>query len=350
MRLTCPNCAAQYEIDASLIPETGRDVQCSNCGKTWFQPPEGGLPVEEPAPEPAPEPALEPEVAEPEPAPEPVAAEPEPAPEAPVEPAPEPVGDGFEPEADRLTGLTDEAAEFFGGRIESESPSQPVDDDTDWVDEDTYDPPLDPTPEPAPGGPALPRRTIDPEVRQILEEERDLERAARAAERGQPLETQTELGLSEGEPARDVAQRTARLRGAPEEPEPAPKPQPELQPEPAPRPAPMPPNALPDVDEINSTLTANSDRRERLVTHADLEEAQARRSGFRYGFSIMMLIAAGMIVLYLTAPALGRSIPALEPTLAAYVDWANGMRLGLDGALERSVGGLSRLLGGESAG
>ena len=47
MRLTCPNCDAQYEIEASLIPPTGRDVQCSNCGKTWFQPPEGGL-AEEP--------------------------------------------------------------------------------------------------------------------------------------------------------------------------------------------------------------------------------------------------------------------------------------------------------------
>ncbi|KPQ06052.1 MAG: zinc-ribbon domain [Rhodobacteraceae bacterium HLUCCA12] len=40
MRLTCPNCRAQYEIDGSAIPEGGRDVQCSACGTTWFQPPE----------------------------------------------------------------------------------------------------------------------------------------------------------------------------------------------------------------------------------------------------------------------------------------------------------------------
>lgn len=37
MRLTCPNCAAQYEIDASLLPEDGREVQCSACGHIWFQ-------------------------------------------------------------------------------------------------------------------------------------------------------------------------------------------------------------------------------------------------------------------------------------------------------------------------
>lgn len=36
MRLICPNCDAQYEVDDSAIPETGRDVQCSNCGHGWF--------------------------------------------------------------------------------------------------------------------------------------------------------------------------------------------------------------------------------------------------------------------------------------------------------------------------
>jgi len=40
MRLICPNCGAQYEVDTGLIPETGRDVQCSNCGHGWFQHPE----------------------------------------------------------------------------------------------------------------------------------------------------------------------------------------------------------------------------------------------------------------------------------------------------------------------
>lgn len=38
MRLTCPNCGAQYEVPEEVIPFEGRDVQCSNCGKTWFQP------------------------------------------------------------------------------------------------------------------------------------------------------------------------------------------------------------------------------------------------------------------------------------------------------------------------
>lgn len=37
MRLTCPNCGAQYEVPDEVIPSEGRDVQCSNCGDTWFQ-------------------------------------------------------------------------------------------------------------------------------------------------------------------------------------------------------------------------------------------------------------------------------------------------------------------------
>lgn len=37
MRLICPSCVAQYEIDEDVIPSEGRDVQCANCGHTWFQ-------------------------------------------------------------------------------------------------------------------------------------------------------------------------------------------------------------------------------------------------------------------------------------------------------------------------
>ncbi|SEQ10875.1 zinc-ribbon domain-containing protein [Thalassovita taeanensis] len=37
MRLICPNCGAQYEVPDGVIPQAGRDVQCSSCGNTWFQ-------------------------------------------------------------------------------------------------------------------------------------------------------------------------------------------------------------------------------------------------------------------------------------------------------------------------
>lgn len=43
MRLTCPECAAQYEIADGLIPPQGREVECSACGHGWHQPGEATL-------------------------------------------------------------------------------------------------------------------------------------------------------------------------------------------------------------------------------------------------------------------------------------------------------------------
>lgn len=89
MRLTCPNCNAQYEVPDEVIPDEGRDVQCSNCEKTWFQPkdPEAEPVTSDPAPVPEEKTAESaPEVAE---ASEPQATDPTPEPED-AEPAPEP--------------------------------------------------------------------------------------------------------------------------------------------------------------------------------------------------------------------------------------------------------------------
>lgn len=64
MRLTCPNCSARYEVDEAMVPPGGRDVQCSNCSQTWFQP---GARRADPPPMSAPDP----EAAAPAPPPEP---------------------------------------------------------------------------------------------------------------------------------------------------------------------------------------------------------------------------------------------------------------------------------------
>jgi predicted Zn finger-like uncharacterized protein len=52
MRLICPNCDAQYEVPYDVIPEAGRDVQCSDCGHTWFQEAVSALPRPERKPVP----------------------------------------------------------------------------------------------------------------------------------------------------------------------------------------------------------------------------------------------------------------------------------------------------------
>ncbi len=65
MRITCPSCASEYDIDAAAIGARGRMVRCANCEAEWFQGPIGGeeaappppAPSVAPDPEPAPQPA-----------------------------------------------------------------------------------------------------------------------------------------------------------------------------------------------------------------------------------------------------------------------------------------------------
>ncbi len=133
MRLICPNCDAEYEVDDSAIPDGGRDVQCSNCGHAWFQMP----------------PAVESDLAE------------EEALFGRAEPvtAPPPVPQTRAPETrEGEPG----AAEFIA-----------------------------PQPEPAP----LARRALDENLMAVLREEAEREAAARRAEQA-PIETQTEMPLA----------------------------------------------------------------------------------------------------------------------------------------------------------
>jgi predicted Zn finger-like uncharacterized protein len=41
MRLTCPNCGAEYEAPRNMLPAGGRHVQCSACHTRWFARGEG---------------------------------------------------------------------------------------------------------------------------------------------------------------------------------------------------------------------------------------------------------------------------------------------------------------------
>lgn len=43
MRITCPSCAAQYEVDAEDISPTGQEFQCSDCLNIWEQSRDGSV-------------------------------------------------------------------------------------------------------------------------------------------------------------------------------------------------------------------------------------------------------------------------------------------------------------------
>ena len=36
MIISCPNCNKQFQIDNSLIPDEGRNLQCGSCNHVWF--------------------------------------------------------------------------------------------------------------------------------------------------------------------------------------------------------------------------------------------------------------------------------------------------------------------------
>lgn len=305
MRLVCPNCGAQYEVDDHAIPEGGRDVQCSACGHSWYQmpladeqEPESEVAV---APDGAADHEREPEetttVAEPSPeVTEEAKAEPESGPEAPA--------DEVEPE---LVAMEDELPDEAGHAKKHEE--------------------LMPAP-------------VKDEVRSILQEEAEREMVARATELGaepERVETQPDLGLGAGpdpeaERRRLARERVARLRGE----EASDQPEADFDAnlgheEEVPDDEARGRELFPDIEEINSTLEQHvpSDAAEQ----PDGAIPVRARSGFARGFSLVVFIFAILVALYVLAPRFAETVPALKPALAAYVDAINTARGWLDTVL-----------------
>ena len=456
MRLVCPNCNARYEIEASLIPSEGRDVQCSSCGETWWQPPPDAAQGEHSPTEAAggaetlsfPETGMAP--ADPqsgsagdpdrpraaieasEGATVPAGSDSPEAPGRPTDPAAvgatpdgrdlhastggqdhDPVDEGgrsAERSPAEAPGLSGSALSWFGRDLGGSAPP-PADAGPPLLDEENpapargdatsrdvgrtesrrHDPGApwappeggsgvgrsaegsgdraagaperaahptaglhdggrserpaetgDADDEEMPVGPGRPegetpvgpdrpdpvRPPIDPSVLGILRAEAEREIAARRAERA-ALEQQGAFGLAEaGRPQLAAAAvgpfPSDRMTG------------PDLGSRSA---------VLPDIVALNSTLTATGDREHPPSGVPRDEVVRRQRSGFRLGFSLILIAALALIVLYLLAPALGQAVPALHPALADYVDRANAMRLALDRVLGGALADLRALAG-----
>ena len=293
MRLICPNCGAQYEVDDNVIPEAGRDVQCSNCGHTWYQKPNSRQTSQPVAPAPMTDPA---------------------------EAAPK---------------------DEFGRSPVPHGPDE----------SETQDPPsADAAPDPAQAAepePPAPRETgipssVTPEVSDILREEAALEETQRQSETP-ALESQPDLGLdaSPEETPPNISERMARLRG--EEDELA-----------STVPAAAAASAaaighrkdlLPDIEEINSSLTP-ADTEHSAQGETGDAAIEARRGGFRRGFAMVIIVFGVMLLIYLYAPKIVEFNPQTEPALSAYVDWVNNLRTSLDSFMADAATRLTKLLAG----
>lgn len=266
MRLICPNCGAQYEVDDKVIPGEGRDVQCSSCGHTWFQRP-----------------------------------------------------------AHLDQDLADE--------LDIELPDQ---EEPATV---TAPPPSRDNRGTPDAAPSRVRRSLDPEVADVLREEAAREAEVRRAERTRSdtrLETQPDLGLDDGAktpPSRSEAARAriARMRGGSNADSAADEAAAAAVAADSSR-----RELLPDIEEINSSLRASGNR---TTDQADESEdgqgtgrsaGEGKRGGFRLGFMLIVLIALAAVLVYAFAPQIVETVPAAEPYMTSYLDWANEMRTRTD--------------------
>ncbi|NSY37943.1 thioredoxin [Leisingera sp. ANG59] len=343
MRLTCPNCAAQYEVPEDVIPPEGRDVQCSNCGQTWFQAAAG-------AAEAAPEDALEnigieeafaraaeaeaKEKAEREQAAK-AAREAEAKektereraaqakreagqqPEAASDPEPEDSTQeaALEP-ADEAESAADVPQDRPGGDADDHTGGHDEDEGEDEGEGESVH--AEEAPQPQRG------RTLDPEMSDILREEAAREAELRKAE-AQSLETQPDLGLEDPAPAEDdeaarrsrqARDRMARMRG--EDPRQLAAAESGSRKE-----------LLPDIEEINSTLRSAGSSAP--APQADPEELPVRRkSSFARGFAFSVIAALILVMVYDKAPLIAEKLPQADPALSSYVDWVDQARLWLD--------------------
>jgi predicted Zn finger-like uncharacterized protein len=276
MRLICPNCDAQYEVPDDVMPPEGRDVQCSNCGQTWYQ--------EHP--------------------------------------------DTVAREQNEAKSAPDEDEEVVQEDALPPAPEQPpVDVAPKAPDVPTFDRDEEITTKPIrePG-----RKSLDPAVADVLREEAELEKRARRNEGLSGLESQPDLGLGtepQDNPERRLVQareRMARLRG--EEPVPD-----DLD-------APMSSDSvltsrrdlLPDIEEINSTLRSNNDRSPANDPGqtAQIEVREARSS--RRGFTLVVALVSVLTLIYVFADQISQMVPQAEQPLTTYVAIVDSWRLWLD--------------------
>jgi len=100
---------------------------------------------------------------------------------------------------------------------------------------------------------------------------------------------------------------------------------------------------LPDIEEINSSLTPQVDGDIDEPSQAD--EAPASKSGFRRGFLFVVAIFVIMAAVYLLAPRIAGQFPQTANMLASYVQWVDGLSMSLNNVMADIADRISNLLG-----
>lgn len=310
MRLVCPNCEAKYEVPDDAIPDSGRDVQCANCGHAWFQTRSRAVSSVQPVTQPQESPAVSAVTAEPAPEPAPVGAA---VAETPAEPhAEKPAETPLEKPAERPAAETRKADK----KATAPAAAVPV-------------PPVAPVAAEASAedsAEAAVPRAVDEKVLSILREEAEREAKARRDD-GRPIESQPDLGIDTTGSKKKGAAKKAAV-----------EPEPDVSAKPAAR-----RDLLPDVEEINSTLRPSENADSGLDLDGSDQDQREGRGAFRAGFLLVIAFAILGASVYISAAWLASVVPALAGPLAVFVSLVDGLRLELDGLMQSAT----RLISGE---
>lgn len=291
-----------------MIPPEGRDVQCSNCTTTWFQPGvrQGDATVEATPPPPEP-PAAHREISRPL-RDAPMAEEAEP-PRRELDPE---VRDVLREEAARETALREQEA----GALEHQD-EMPLEAPDDPVPEDLL--PEDPLPEDdepisdedAALGAVVSDLVAEAEnIGELQDAPRERARSDAAARYGggdSAIEAQIAAAAAGG-----AAGNNSRR------------------------------DLLPDIEEINSTLRATENRSAGGAGGTDIDTVEARprrRAGTRLGFAIAVLIFAALIGVYVNAPRIADAVPQIGPALQGYVAQVDRLRGWIDEVAQGALTG-----------
>lgn len=176
---------------------------------------------------------------------------------------------------------------------------------------------LAPAPQPPKG-----RKTVDPEVADILREEAAREAAHRRKDAPAAMESQSDLGLGDPSPAKPnrpkpnaiAAAATAAASVGAVAASSSTGSRREL---------------LPDIEDINSSLRSEKDR-DADYRAVDVDDEKQKRRGFRRGFLLMVLIFAVLVVVYVQAEPMKAALPGAADAIQSYVDTVNQARIWLD--------------------
>lgn len=294
MRIICPNCSVQYEIADDLIPSNGREVQCSNCGRTWYQDGASVVP-------------------------------------AAGSPAPDDAGGG--PAVDEVDGAADP----------DDDPAEDedlLDGEADRADEATDRDEM---------SSLRPRPSANEAILRVLREERDHEAQRRATSTrpkappdAPPADAARERAAAERRRMAAAAEHARTREAATMRPglsnrkradaaptmDDAVRSDPDARPRAATEPRIMRRELLPDIEEINSSLRPYETEAKADGDTAGHEEP-GTSTGFWGGFLTVCVLVGLFVGAYVFADELAARVPETADPLTAYVAWIDGQRTAL---------------------